>query len=186
MAKKSGTEAGAAKKTATGKRLLDLAREHQNALMAAGLPAATLDRLETALKGLSGGNNPNPAAQTLIKDVLRGAGEVQGAIRKEFPGNLSFQRIFKADEPLPSAPREVLGLGRLIAKEAPDFGTNLVKHDINGASIKHIGFLCDQLAKELGGADPKTDAHEAEEQIVEVARRAFEGKPELAEFGGGK
>jgi hypothetical protein len=183
MVRKSGAAAGV-KKPATGRKLLALAREHQNALMAAGLSSATLDRLENALKGLGGGKQPNPAAQVLIKDVLRGAGEVQGAIRKEFPGNVSFQRIFKADEPLPAEPRAVLALGRLIAKEAPDFGTNLIKHAINGASVKHLGFLCDQLEKELGGADPKTDAKEAEEQIVEVARRAFEGKPELSQFEG--
>src|SRR5205085_1195284 len=80
-------------------------------------------------KGLdSQGKEINPAAQVLVRDVRREVGEIQAAVKKEFPGNASFQGIFKAQEPVPADPREVLALGRLIAKEAPDFAQNLIKY----------------------------------------------------------
>jgi hypothetical protein len=109
-------------------------------------------------------------------------GEIQAAVKKEFPGNASFQSIFKANEPMPQGAREVLALGRLTAKEAPDFAQNLIKYAINAATINHLTSLCDQLEKEIGGADPVQESKALEEQILEVAKRALEGKPELSEF----
>ncbi len=170
-------------KPVTGKKLLDVARKHQDALQAQGLSSTVLDRYETSLKGLES-KGPNPAAQTLIKDLQGEAGEIQAAIRKEFPGNASFQSVFKADDPMPSEPHAVLALGRLVVKEAPDYSQNLIKHAINAATLSHLRSLCTQLEKELGGTDPSSDARHLEEKILEVARRAFEGKPELAQFDG--
>ena len=167
----------------SGKRLLELARTHQDALNAQGLSVTVLDRLATALKGVDS-KGPNPAAETLIKDIQRETGEVQAAIRKEFPGNASFHSVFLAGELMPTEPRKVLALGRLVAKEAPDYSQNLIKHAINASTVKHITSLCDQLERELGGADPANDAHALEELIREAAERAFEGKPELAQFEG--
>ena len=180
MAKK---EKSGAARPVTGKKLLDAARKHQDALQAQGLSVTVLDRYETSLKGLEG-KGPNPAAQTLIKDLQREVGEIQGAIRKEFPGNASFYSVFKAGEPMPTDPRTVLALGQLMVKEAPDYSQNLIKHAINAATLKHIGSLCTQLEKELGGTDPAADARHLEEQILEVARRALEGKAEMAQFEG--
>jgi hypothetical protein len=180
MAKKEKAAAAAAKPV-TGKKLLDAARKHQDALQAQGLSSTVLDRYAISLKGLES-KGPNPAAQTLIKDLQREAGEVQAAIRKEFPGNASFHSVFQAGEPVPSEPRAVLALGRLVLKEAPDYSQNLIKHAINAATLNHIRSLCTQLEKELGGSDPAVDAKQLEEQILAGARRAFEGKPELAQF----
>ncbi len=174
-----------AKDTKKGARrkLLETARRHEQALQAAGLPAGALDRFESALKGVEAqAKGPSPAAQVLIRDVKREVDEVQAAIRKEFPGNASFQAVFKANEPMPPEPREVLALGRLVAREAPEYAQNLIKYAINAATVKHLSSLCDQLEKELGGADPAKDAKEAEEVIVEVAKRVFEGKAELSDF----
>ena len=165
------------------RKLLDAARQHRDALKGAGLSMTVLDRFETSLKGLENKTGePNVAAQTLIKDIQREAAEVQAAIRKEFSGNTSFLAVFKAGEPVPQEPRAVLALGRLIAKEAPDYAQNLIKYAINAASVNHLTSLCDQLEKELGGANPEADATDLEGQILEVARRAFEGKPELSQF----
>jgi hypothetical protein len=172
-----------AKEKKPRRKLLDAARKHQDALQAAGLSVTVIDRYQNALKGMeSSGKGPSPAAQVLVKDIQRDAGEIQAAVRKEFPGNAQFQSVFKANEPMPSGVREVLALGRLMAKEAPDYAQNLIKYAINAATTKHLTSLCDQLEKELGGADPEKEAKALEENIVEVARRAFEGKPELAAF----
>jgi len=132
MAKKEGG------KPRSGKKLLELARQHQDALMAAGLSSTVLDRLETALRGIQSGGQPSPASQVLVKDVQREVGEVQAAIRKEFPNNTSFQAIFKAGEPVPSEPHQVLALGRLVAREAPDYSANLIRYAINAATVKHL------------------------------------------------
>src|SRR5437870_5627102 len=169
-------------KKGSRRKLLDLARKNLDALQAVGLSAITLDKFETALKGLESKGGPNAAAQVLIKDIQREAGEVQAAIRKEFPNNASFQSIFRAGEGMPQDPRGVLSLGRLIAKEAPDYAQNLIKYAINAASVKHLTSLCDQLEKEIGGADPERDATDLEAQIRDAAKKAFDGKPEMAQF----
>ena len=178
MAKKRGGE-----KAARASRLLELARDHHEALVAAGMPPAAPDRLESALRALEAGPRTSSAAQVLVRDVQREIGEVQAAIRKEFPGNASFQAVFKADAPLPEAPRDLLALGRLVAREAPDYAANLIKYAINAATVKHLSYLCDQLEKELGSADPAATAKEAEQQIRAAAENAFAGKPELDAFG---
>jgi hypothetical protein len=177
-AKKRGTS-----KSGGGRSLLEAARAHQDALLAAGLPAQVLDDLDNALRGLAAGDRPGPAAQVLIRDVGREVGEIQAAVRKEFPGNEAFQSVFKAGEPIPSEAGQLLALGRLVAREAPDYSANLIKYAINAATVKHLSYLCDQLEKELGGADPRSAAQAAEEQIRAAAARAFAGKPELAAFG---
>ena len=179
MAKKN--EKSDAKKG--GKKILEAARKHQDALQAAGLQSSTLDKYETALKNIDGsGKEINAAAQTLVKDITRATGEFQNAIRKEFPNNTSFQAFFKANEEQPTEPHALLALGREIAKQAPDFSSNLIKHALNAASVKHLTFLCDQLEKEIGSSDVKSEAAELEKVILEVANRTFEGKPELAQF----
>lgn len=179
MARKRGVEKGA-----VGRGLLELAREHQDALVAAGMPLAALDRLEAALRGLEAGNRATTAGQVLIRDVQREVAEIQAAIRKEFPGNAAFQAVFKADAPVPADPRDLLALGRLVVREAPDYAANLIKYAINAATVKHLAYLCDQLEKELGGVDPASAAKAAEEQIRAAAARAFAGKPELDAFAG--
>jgi hypothetical protein len=168
----------------SGQGLLDAARAHQDALLAAGLPPHVLDDLEKALRTLAARDRPGPAAQVLIRDLGREVGEIQAAVRKEFPGNATFQSVFKAGEPIPEGPRELLALGLLIAREAPDYAANLIKYAINAATVNHLSYLCDQLEKELGGADPTSAAHAAEEQIRAAAGRAFAGKPELSDFAG--
>jgi hypothetical protein len=168
-----------AKKTKGKKSLLEAAREHQDALQAAGLSAAVIDRYENALAKAN--KAPNPAAQTLVKELGKAVDEVQSAIRKEFPGNASFQSIFKANEPQPTDAHEMLALGRLVAKEMPDYAQNLIKHAVNAATGKHITNMADQLEHELGGAGP-AETQQLEEQIREAGKRAFEGKPELAAF----
>lgn len=179
MARKRG-----AAKSAVKRSLLELAREHQDALVAAGLPAHVLDDLEVALRGIATAGRPGAAAQVLVRDLQRELGEIQAAIRKEFPGNAAFQAVFEAGSPVPAEPARLLALGRLVAREAPDYSANLIKYAINAATVKHLAYLCDQLEKELGGADPPSVAKAAEEQIRTAATRAFQGKPELAEFGG--
>ncbi len=89
------------------------------------------------------------AAQVLIRDIQSEAGGIQAAVRKEFPGNAALQDVFKARDPLPSAPREVLALGRLVAREAREFAHNLIRYAINAATVNHLTTLCDQLEKEL-------------------------------------
>jgi hypothetical protein len=173
----------ATKKPARKKSILEAARKHQDALQAAGLSGTVIDRYENGLKGMeSQGKDPNPAAQTLIHELGRVVGEVQAAMRKEFPGNASFQSVFKADEPQPKDARELLALGRLVAREMPDYAQNLIKHAIDAASVKQVTSLCDQLEHELGGVDPAAEVKELEQRIVEAARHAFEGKPELSAF----
>jgi hypothetical protein len=165
------------------RKLLEAARKHQDALQAAGLSGTVIDHYENALKGMeSAGKGPNPASQVLIKDIQREVGEIQAAIKKEFPGNAGFQAVFKAQEPMPTGAHEVLALGRLMIKEVPDYAQNFIKYAINAATLKHLTGLCDQLERELGGVDPEQEARALEGQILEVARRAFEGKPELAGF----
>src|SRR5436853_5035723 len=111
------------------RRLLEAARKHQDALQAAGLSAMVIEKFENALKGLeSQGKGPSPSTQVLVKEVQKEAAEIQAAIRKEFAGNAQFQSVFQADKPMPSEPREVLALGRLVAKEAPDYAQNLIKY----------------------------------------------------------
>ena len=173
-----------AAKRSGGQGLLEAARAHQEALLAAGLPAQALDELEGALRALAAGDRPGPAAQVLLRDLAREVGEIQAAVRKEFPGNATFQSAFRAGEPIPEGPRELLALGRLIAREAPDYAANLIKYAINAATVNHLSYLCDQLEKELGGADPGAAADAAEEQIRAAAARAFAGKPELSQFTG--
>jgi hypothetical protein len=172
-----------AKEKKSRRKLLEAARKHQDALQAAGLSVTVIERYENALKGIeSAGKGPSPAAQVLVKDIQQEAGEIQAAMRKEFPGNAQFQSVFKANEPMPSGMREVLALGRLMAKEAPDYAQNLIKYAINAATTNHLTSLCDQLEKEMGGADPEQEARALEANILDVAKRAFEGKPELAAF----
>ena len=64
----------------------------------------------------------------------------------------------------------------------PDYAQNLIKHAIDAASVKHLTYLSDQLEHELGGANPAAKVKALEQQIVEAARQAFEGKPELSAF----
>ncbi|MFL5311083.1 MAG: hypothetical protein ACJ79H_11580, partial [Myxococcales bacterium] len=72
--------------------------------------------------------------------MQREAGEIQAAVRKEFPGNAAFQSVFKADAPVPADSRELLALGRLVAREAPDYSANLIKYAINAATVKHLSY----------------------------------------------
>ena len=172
-----------AKDKKSRRKLLEAVRKHQDALQAGGLSPALVDKYENALKVIeSQGKEPGAAVQVLVHDIQREVQEIQAAVKKEFSGNASFQSIFKAQEPTPQAPREVLGLGRLIAKEAPEFAQNLIKYAINAATVKHLTSLCDQLEKEIGGFDPAQEAKVLEDQILDIARRTFEGKPELDAF----
>jgi hypothetical protein len=162
--------------------LLEAARRHQAALAAAGLPAGTIDRLDNALKGATR-RSPGAAAQVLVQDVQREIGQIHAAVRKEFPTQPGFQNVFRASEPVPEDAREVLAVGRLVAHEALQYAQNLIKYAINAATVKHLTSLCDQLDKELGPADPEGDANGLAAEITQAARRAFAGKPELADFG---
>jgi hypothetical protein len=162
--------------------LLELARRHEVALLAAGLSREVLDDFESALRRIDSGGHVGSAAQVLVRDVLAEVSEIQAAVRKEFPTNESFQAVFKANEPVPAEPRQLLALARLIAREAPSYAANLIKYAINAATVKHLSYLCDQLEKELAGADPKSAVRAAEQQIRAAAARAFAGKPELDAF----
>jgi len=165
------------------RKLLEAVRKHQDALQAAGLSAATVDKYENGLRVLDAqGKEPGAAVQVLVQDLQREVGEIQSAVKKEFPGNPSFQTIFKAQDPMPTSPREVLALGRLIAQEAPDFAQNLIKYAIDAANVNQLKSLCSQLEREIGGQDPAQEMKALEEQILEVARRTFAGKPELSAF----
>jgi len=178
MAKKTEAKQGK-----SGRKILEAARANQDALQAAGLASATLDKFEAALKALeSKGKELNAAAQVLVKDIGRAIGDFQSAMRKEFPNNASFQSFFKAHEPMPHDAHALLALSREIARQAPEFSSNLIKHALNAASVKHLTFLADQLEQEIGSADPQKDAAEHEKVILDVAERAFEGKPELSKF----
>ena len=172
-----------AKDKKTRKKLVEAARKQQDALQAAGLSPSVIDRYEAALKGVDArAKGPSAAAQVLTKEIQREAGEIQAAMRKEFPGNKGFLSVFKADEPTPEDSRSVLALGRRMVAVGPEYAQNLIKYAINAATLKHLAGLCDQLEKEMGGADPGQEAEKLEETIVEVARRALQGKPELAAF----
>lgn len=183
MAKKTESAGKAAKKEAATRGLLEAVRTHRDALQSAGLQGAVIDRYEQVLKALgNAGKEPNAAVQVLVRDIGRSVGEFQTAIRKEFPGNAAFHAFFKANAPLPTEPREMLACAREVAKAAPDFASNLIKHALNASSVGHLTFLAEQLDKELGGADPRKEAAELEKQIQDAAARAFEGKAELAQF----
>ena len=105
-------KAGGAKR-----KLLEAARELMDALQAGGLSATVIDRYENALKVIdSQGKKPGAAVEVLVHDLRREVGEIQAAVKKEFPGNASFQAVFKAQEPMPSSPREVLALSRLMRR----------------------------------------------------------------------
>ena len=185
MAKKNGNskvEAKAEGGGKGGKKLLQAVRAHQDVLFTAGLHVAVIDKFEQALRGLETSGKPNAASQTLVIEVQKSIGEYQNAIRKDFPSNASFQAFFKAGEPVPSEPYAVLALGREVARQAPDFVNNLIRYAINASTTKHLTYLCDQLEKELGGANPAADYDDAEKQILEAAKTAFDGKPEYAAF----
>jgi hypothetical protein len=162
--------------------LLELARRHENALLAAGLSRAVLDDLESALRRVESGNHVGGAVEVLVRDVRAEVSEIQAAVRKEFPTNEAFQAVFEANGPVPEKAGQLLALARLIAREAPAYAANLIKYAINAATVKHLSYLCDQLEKELAGADPKSAIRAAEEQIRAAAARAFAGKPELDSF----
>ena len=165
--------------------LLEAARTHQRELEAAGLPGTALESYELALRGVEMKTRRlTPAGQVLVRDIQREIGELQAAIRKEFPGNAAFQGVFKAQERMPEEAGAVLELGRAVVREAPDYAQNLIKYAINAATVRHLGALCDQLESELGGKDPAEAVRALEEQIVVAARKAFAGKPELAAFMG--
>ena len=163
--------------------LLDAARTHEQALEGAGLPATTLGRYESALRKLAQqANESAPPAQILLRDILREIDEFQAAVRKEFPGNADSQAAFKAQQPPPTAAREVIALGRQVAREATACAHNLIKYGLNAATVKHLSGLCDQLENELGGPGPGEEVRAIEEQILSAARKAFAGKAELAAF----
>ena len=158
--------------------LLDAARPHQEALQAAGLPDRALEIYETALRRLGlQANESAPAAQILLRDILREIEEFQAAVRKEFPGNAAFQAAFRAQQPPPTAAREALALGRQVAREASAYAANLIKYGLNAATVKHLDSLCDQLENQLGGPDPEQEVRAAEDQILSAARQAFTDLP---------
>ena len=162
--------------------LLELARRHEDALVRAGLSSAVLDDLESALRRVHSGSHVGNAAEVLVHDVLGEVSEIQAAIRKEFPTNEAFQAVFKANERVPTQSGQLLALARLVAREAPSYAANLIKYAINAATVKHLSYLCDQLEKELAGADPGSAVRAAQELIRAAASRAFAGKPELDAF----
>ena len=163
--------------------LLDAARAHQDTLQAAGLAPTALERYENALRGMAmQAREAQPRAQVLLRDIQREVEEFQAAIRKEFPGDAAVQASFKAKEPVPKGARQVLALGRQVAREATGYAPNLIKYALNAATVRHLDGLCDQLENELGGADPAQDLRAIEEEILSAARNAFAGKPELAVF----
>ena len=164
-------------------RLLKAAREHQDALEAAGLPPRAIESYEVALRGVESlARAAVGAAQVLVREIQREVEEFQAAVRKEFPGNVKSLTLFEAQRPMPTAARDVLALGRHVARAAPGYGAHLIKYAINAATVNHLGALCDQLAAELGGENPVGEVRAIEEQIVAVARQAFAGRPELAAF----
>jgi hypothetical protein len=178
MAKKSEKKSGS-----SARRLLEGARKHQAELQSRGLHASLVDKLEAALGAVeSEGKGPNAAAQTLMKDITGLAAEFQAAMRKEFPGNAQFQAFFKAGEPMPSDARGILALGRQIVANAPDFAANLIRYALDAAKVKHVASLSDQLEREIGGADPKKDAAEAEQQLRDFVKSAYEGQPQMSDF----
>jgi hypothetical protein len=165
------------------RRILDAAREHQDELEAAGLPPRAVESYEVALRGVeSQARAVQGAPQVLVREIQREVEEFQAAIRKEFPGNAKAQAKFAAHRPLPAASRDVLALGRHVARAASGYASDLIKYAINAATVNHLEALCDQLAAALGGENPAGEARAIEEQIVAVARQAFAGRPELAAF----
>src|SRR5260370_34988268 len=101
------------------RKLLQAARKHQDALQAAGLSVMVIDKYEIALKGLQAqGKGPSPAAQVLIKDIQQETGEIQAAVRKEFPGHAQFQPVFRAGKPMPTEAPAVRALGGVLAEES--------------------------------------------------------------------
>jgi hypothetical protein len=163
--------------------LLDAALAHQDALEAAGLTGTALERYENALRRLAmQRREAAPTTQVLVRDVGREVEEFQAAIRKEFPGNSASQASFRAQEPIPKTAREVVVLGRQVAREARTYARDLIKYALNAATVKHLDALCDQLENELGGADPARDLRGVEEEILAAAQKAFSGKPELLAF----
>ena len=180
MAKKSEGKA----KSSGGRKLLEAAQKYQNELQAKGLSATVIKAYEQALGGIDNEKKgPNAAAQTLMRDLGNEVGAFQAAMRKEFPGNAQFLAFFKASEPMPSDARGLLAAGRQVASEAPNFSSNLIRHALNAADVKHLTTLCDALEKELGGLEPRKEAGQLETQIRDAARHAFEGQPQLSEFG---
>ncbi len=166
-----------------GRALLEAALRHQDALQAAGLPAAALERYEIVLGGLESQGRPiSGAARVLVQDIQREVEEFQAAFRKEFAADPALQPAFKAQEPMPSDPREVLALGSQVVREVPDYAPKLIKYALNAASVRHLEGLCQQLARELGPADLPEQARALEEQIVAAARKAFAGRQELEAF----
>src|SRR5207237_1368114 len=91
----------------------------------------TEDDGKKALEEVQAQGKISGAAEVLVKDIQREAAEFQAAMKKEFPGNAAFLGAFKAQEPMPKEPREVLALGRHIASEAPGFAQNLIRYAIN-------------------------------------------------------
>jgi hypothetical protein len=170
------------RKAGQGQAFLDLARRHEDALVAAGLSPAVLDDLESALRRVESGGRVSNAAEVLVRDVAGEVSEIQAAVRKEFPTNEAFQAVFRANLAVPTQPEQLLALARSIVREAPQYAANLIKYAINAATVKHLSYLCDQLEKELAGADPLSAVRAAEEQIRTAAQRAFAGKPELDAF----
>jgi hypothetical protein len=166
-----------------GRAVLEAALRHQDALEAAGLPAAVLEQYESAVRGLASQERPlSGAAQVLVRDVQREVEEFQAAFRKEFAGDASPRPAFRAQEPMPADPREVLALGLQVVREAPDYAPKLIKYALNAASTRHLEALCHQLAGELGPADLPQQARALEEQIRAAARKAFAGRAELEAF----
>ena len=163
--------------------LLEAARAHEDALQAAGLARTALERYENALRGVAmQAREGDPTAQVLLRDIQREVEEFQAAIRKEFPGNAAVQASFKAQQPSSNGAREVLALGRQVAREAKGHAADLIKYALNAATVRHLDALCDQLENELGGADPARDVRAVEEEILSAARNAFAGRPELLAF----
>ncbi|HZR08772.1 MAG TPA: hypothetical protein VFA79_09345 [Myxococcales bacterium] len=173
-----------AKGSKTARRtLLAAARAHEDALRAAGLARTALERYENALRAVAmQAREADPKAQVLLCDIRREIEEFQAAIRKEFPGDAAVQASFKAREPVPQAAREVLALGRHVARDARGHAASLIKYALNTATVRHLDGLCDQLENELGGADPARDLRTVEEEILSAARSAFAGRPELLAF----
>src|SRR4051812_32186961 len=87
---------------AARKKLAEAARDHEDALRAAGLPAGAIDRYEALVRVLGGKPRPeSTAAQVLVPEVQREVSAIQAAVRKEFPGNAAFQAVFRAGEAVP-------------------------------------------------------------------------------------
>jgi hypothetical protein len=169
-----------------GRALLEAALRHQDALQAAGLSPAALERYEDVVRWLESQARPiGAAARVLVQDIQRDVEEFQAAFRKEFAGDAPSRPAFGAQEAMPSDPRAVLALGRQVVREAPDYAQKLIKYGLNAATVRHLEGLCQQLAGELGPSDAPEQARALEEQIVASARKVFAGRPELEAFEAG-